>query len=68
VTQEEVLELKVDREHQMIVVSTESPAKLATRLSEVVQQTGFQVSEVRSEDESLQSLFSMLMQLHRGER
>jgi len=68
VAMDDVLDLKVDRGHETIVVSTESPAKLATRLTEMVQCSEVQVTEIRSEDESLQSLFSMLMQLHRGER
>jgi len=64
----EVLELKIDAEQQTLTVATESPASFATKLSDCVRSQNLHVTEIRSEDETLQSLFSMLMQLHRGER
>jgi hypothetical protein len=49
-------------------VSTDSPAQLARRVAKCVAEENIQVTEMRSEDDTLQSLFSLLMQLHRGER
>jgi ABC-2 type transport system ATP-binding protein len=65
---DDVSELKVDREQETLTVATDSPGQLATELSRCVAEHGFHVTEVRAEDDTLQSLFSMLMQLHRGER
>ena len=63
-----VLDLKFEPDQQVVTISTESPAQLAQQLSAGVQTHGWAVTEVQPEDDSLQSLFSMLMQLHRGER
>lgn len=65
---DDVSELKVDREQETLTIATDSASNLATALSRCVAEYGFQVTEVRAEDDTLQSLFSMLMQLHRGER
>jgi ABC-2 type transport system ATP-binding protein len=65
---EDVSELKVDREQEALMIATDSPSNLATQLSRCVAEHGVHVTEVRAEDDTLQSLFSMLMQLHRGER
>jgi len=64
----EVRELRFDGEAGTMIVFTESPEDLVSRLAEWVLSDGMAVSEVRAEDETLQSLFSILMQLHRGER
>lgn len=64
----DVSELKVDREQGALMIATDSPSSLATELSKCVAENGIHVTEVRAEDDTLQSLFSMLMQLHRGER
>jgi ABC-2 type transport system ATP-binding protein len=68
VASNDVSELKIDREQETLMIATDSPTHLATQLSKCVAENGIHVTEVRAEDDTLQSLFSMLMQLHRGER
>ncbi len=65
---DEVADLRVERELQQLLVSTDSPAQLARTVAKCVAEENIQVTEMRSEDDTLQSLFSLLMQLHRGER
>ncbi len=65
---DEVADLRVERELQQLLVSTDSPAQLARTVARCVATENIQVTEMRSEDDTLQSLFSLLMQLHRGER
>lgn len=65
---ETVLDLKIDHQAQTLLVSTESPKQLSIQLNQWVREHRLSILEVRPEDESLQSLFSLLMQIHRGER
>lgn len=65
---DEVADVRVERELQQLLVSTDSPAQLARTVARCVATENIQVTEMRSEDDTLQSLFSLLMQLHRGER
>lgn len=65
---DDVYEMKVDREQETLTIATGSASNVAKALSSCVAEHGFQVTEVRADDDTLQSLFSMLMQLHRGER
>ena len=50
-----------------VVVSTREAARLYAELSNWTGENGNQVTEVRSADESLQSLFNTLLKIHRGE-
>lgn len=50
-----------------VVVSTREAARLYGELSNWTGENGNQVTEVRSADESLQSLFNTLLKIHRGE-
>ncbi|MCZ6688235.1 MAG: ABC transporter ATP-binding protein [Planctomycetota bacterium] len=52
----------------VVVVSTRSPASLYERLPSLLEGTEVRVREVRSPDESLQSLFESLLLIHRGGR
>jgi len=49
-----------------LVFSTRSPAVIYTRLSEWIDGTEIRVHELRCSDDSLHSLFSSLLQIHRG--
>lgn len=49
-----------------LVVSTTSPAQIYRRLPDWVAEGGIRVHELRSTDDSLQSLFSSLLQIRRG--
>ena len=50
-----------------LVVATRNPANLCARLPEWIRGTGIRIHELRSADESLQTLFGYLLQIHRGE-
>ena len=49
-----------------LVVSTQSPLALYETLPGWTQNGGFQIHELRSADDSLQTLFDSLMKVHRG--
>lgn len=63
-----VSDLKINAASDTLTVATEAPRALAQLLGDLVREHGYSITEVRPEDESLQSLFSILMQIHRGER
>lgn len=50
-----------------LVIATRQPAQLFSDLPKWLSESGIQVSDVSSADESLQSLFDSLMKIHRGE-
>jgi ABC-2 type transport system ATP-binding protein len=56
---------KIDTDH--VVVSTRAPSQLLAELPKWTSEPGNVITEVRSADESLQSLFNTLLQIHRGE-
>lgn len=60
--------LRLDESKQTILVSTSDVPQLAELIDNMVRQQGYSVIELRPEDESLQNLFNILMQVHRGER
>lgn len=60
--------LRLDEEKQTILVTTSEVTELTELLGGMVKNQGYVVNELRPEDESLQSLFNILMQVHRGER
>jgi ABC-2 type transport system ATP-binding protein len=51
-----------------IVVETQNPGRLFALLPELLKTSDCDVTELHSEDESLNALFSSLMKIHRGER
>jgi ABC-2 type transport system ATP-binding protein len=50
-----------------VTVATQHPARLYDRLPGWLAETGLEVTEMHSADESLQALFNSLMKMHRGE-
>lgn len=50
-----------------VTVATRQPARLYERLPGWLKDSGIEVSEMHSADESLQALFNSLMKMHRGE-
>lgn len=52
---------------QFVAISTKHAADLSHRLSKWILDTGLRVHEIRTADDSLQSLFNSLMRIHRGE-
>lgn len=60
--------LRLDEKKQEILLSTSAVEELTELLSSLVHNQGYVITEVRPEDESLQNLFNILMQVHRGER
>jgi ABC-2 type transport system ATP-binding protein len=59
--------VRIDTHHNEVVVSTCRPLVLSQRLPAIVSEGRFEVFEVRSGKEPLQQLFTILMQMHRGE-
>ena len=54
-------------EDDTIVISTRNPVNLYEALPRWVQEEGLSIGELRSADDSLQSLFESLLRLHRGD-
>ena len=52
----------------VLVVSTRSPATIYERLPQWIAGSDIRVREIHSGDASLQSLFNLLLKIHRGER
>lgn len=50
-----------------VVLATRSPLAIYRQLPELVQNADLKISEIRSLDESLPSLFDSLLRMHRGE-
>jgi ABC-2 type transport system ATP-binding protein len=53
--------------HDEVVFTTKHPTHLLARLPAWVADGSIEIAEVKSGDESLQSLFSSLLRIHRGE-
>ncbi len=51
----------------LLIVATPNPSRVFEPLPRWLAQTGLQVTEMHSADESLQALFNSLMKMHRGE-
>lgn len=51
----------------LLVVSTRSTTQLASAIPEWVRDSGIRIYELKTADDSLQSLFNSLMKIHRGE-
>jgi ABC-2 type transport system ATP-binding protein len=54
-------------EDGLLTVATQQPGRLFEQLPSWLKESGLQVSEMHSADESLQALFNSLMKMHRGE-
>ncbi len=52
---------------EIVVVSTRQAGALSAMISGCIQEDDLQVFEIRTADDSLQSLFNSLMKIHRGE-
>ncbi len=59
--------LRSEKGSATLVVSTRSPVKVYEALPRLIADRNLHVREIRSPDESLQSLFDSLMRIHRGE-
>ncbi len=53
---------------ELLVVSTRQTAQFSSRLPAWIDEHSLEVYEMRTADDSLQSLFNSLMRIHRGER
>ena len=60
----ESIEFKTD---DCFIVSTRTASEVFDRLPELLEENQISVSEMSSQDDSLQTLFSTLMKMHRGE-
>ena len=58
---------RTDAGHEELVLQTTKTAQLTSLLPEWIRDEGLQVYEMRTADDSLQSLFNSLMKIHRGE-
>ena len=54
-------------ENDRLLVATRSAGELRRVLPQLIQEHGFEIMEMTSTDDSLKTLFSTLMQIHRGE-
>jgi ABC-2 type transport system ATP-binding protein len=59
--------VRLSDEGRALLVATRNPASLCARLPEWIRGTGIRIHELRSTDESLQTLFGYLLRIHRGE-
>ena len=57
----------MNRRDGLLTVATPNPSRVFEPLPRWLAQTGLQVTEMHSADESLQALFNSLMKMHRGE-
>lgn len=64
---EEQLADRVDISGEQLRLSTRQPGTLVQQLSKWLPRSGASVYELRSSDDSLQSLFNTLLRFHRGE-
>jgi len=62
-----VASAKLEDNESLLVVSIHNPRLIYEKLPEWIVERNLQISELRSADESLQSLFNSLMRIHRGE-
>ncbi len=66
VEQGAVESVRLGDDPQSLVVSTRKPAMLYGRMAEWLDSSGIEIYELRSADDSLQSLFSSLVRIRRG--
>lgn len=58
--------LRFSNREEGVIVGTRSPATIYQHLPEWAEQAGSQIHELHCTDDSLQALFSSLLQIHRG--
>jgi ABC-2 type transport system ATP-binding protein len=59
--------IRFEDDRCVLVISTRSPAAVYSQLPRWTAEAGCQISEIRSANESLDTLFGALMRIHRGE-
>ena len=52
---------------EVVVLSTRHASQISSVIPEWINDDGLQIYEIRTADDSLQSLFNSLMKIHRGE-
>lgn len=52
---------------EMVVLATRHAGRIAALIPKWMKDDGLQINEIRTADDSLQSLFNSLMKIHRGE-
>ena len=52
---------------EMVVLATRHAGRIASLIPKWMKDDGLQINEIRTADDSLQSLFNSLMKIHRGE-
>ena len=60
--------MRLEDEGRVLVLSTQHPLAVYQQLPRWAAEGRFQIHELRSSNESLQTLFTSLMSIHRGER
>lgn len=66
--EEEVVEaMRFDEDGQVLVLSTSYPLKVYEKLPQWIASEGIKVHEIKSSDESLETLFNSILRIHRGE-
>ncbi len=63
----EVTSIQLDTSRRELTVATNSPLSIYQQLPSWIEGAGLRIDELQSPDDSLQSLFNSLMQIHRGE-
>ena len=58
---------KTNSGEEVVVLSTRHASRISSMIPEWMKHDGLQVYEIRTADDSLQSLFNSLMKIHRGE-
>ena len=59
--------IELDDDGQGMTVTTRSASNVYDRLPALIRETGIEVTEMNSTDDSLKALFATLMKIHRGE-
>ena len=59
--------LEIQSDPPVLAVDTQAPAQVYDAIPEIIGRTGIRVYEMKSVDDSLKTLFSTLMKIHRGE-
>ena len=63
----EAARISVTAAGDVVILTTRDASTLSSRISDWIQQGDLRVYEMRTADDSLQSLFNSLMKIHRGE-
>lgn len=63
----DVARIRKSNEGDVVTLSTRQASALSTLIATLIHDEGLRVYEIRTADDSLQSLFNSLMKIHRGE-